>query len=118
LSSVGIGLSINNAKAVLEALFDHASPFQRTPKYGVHTSQDSWKSKKYRGTKTKLTWIEFFLGVYFGGLTLFALATERFIMAPFLLVFHIGYLYTWFLSLFQDRKKKPIKLLVSRPVKA
>jgi cellulose synthase/poly-beta-1,6-N-acetylglucosamine synthase-like glycosyltransferase len=118
ISSVGIGLSINNAKAVLEALLDHETPFQRTPKYGVHTAQDSWKSKKYRGQRTKLAWVELGLGLYFGGLTFFALATQRFVMAPFLVIFHIGYLYTWFLSLFQDRKKKPVKLFAPQPAEA
>jgi hypothetical protein len=33
--SVGIGLSINNSKSVVEALFKKQSPFYRTPKYNV-----------------------------------------------------------------------------------
>jgi hypothetical protein len=35
LMSLGIGLSINNARAVLEALINHQSEFKRTPKHGV-----------------------------------------------------------------------------------
>src|SRR5690606_5222035 len=34
LLALGIGMSINNAKAVLEAIFNHQSGFVRTPKYG------------------------------------------------------------------------------------
>jgi len=33
--AVGVGMSINNAKAVLEALMGHQSEFVRTPKYGI-----------------------------------------------------------------------------------
>src|SRR5207302_1076950 len=35
LLALGIGLSLNNARAVLEALFNHKSDFTRTPKYGI-----------------------------------------------------------------------------------
>ena len=35
LLALGIGLAINNARAVLEALFNHSSEFTRTPKYGI-----------------------------------------------------------------------------------
>ena len=111
LSSVGIGLSINNARAVMEALLDHDTPFQRTPKYGVHNASDSWKTKKYRGRRTSSVWFELILGLYFSALTFFALETKRYFMVPFLLLFQIGFLYTWFLSFFQD-KKKTVKLLL------
>ena len=35
LIALGVGLSINNARAVLEAVFNHPSEFTRTPKYGI-----------------------------------------------------------------------------------
>src|SRR5205807_7191682 len=35
LVALGVGLSLNNARAVLEALFNHKSDFTRTPKYGI-----------------------------------------------------------------------------------
>ena len=47
--AMGIGLSINNAKAVLEALFGVDSEFARTPKYGVEAAGDEWRQKRYRG---------------------------------------------------------------------
>ncbi|MBI1870079.1 MAG: glycosyltransferase [Chlamydiae bacterium] len=117
VSAVGIGLSINNAKAVLEALFSHESPFQRTPKYGAHTSQDSLKTKKYRGKKNKFSWVELILGLYFSLLATISLETHRFAMTPFLMLFQIGYLYTWSLSIFQERQK-PLQLLLSKPIEA
>ena len=48
--AVGIGLSVNNAKAVLEALFGMQSEFTRTPKYRVEGAGDEWKQKRYRGS--------------------------------------------------------------------
>ena len=35
LLALGIGMSVNNGKAVLEALFSNDSEFVRTPKYGI-----------------------------------------------------------------------------------
>src|SRR5438477_3086284 len=35
LMALGIGLTVTNSRAVLEALFGHQSPFARTPKYRV-----------------------------------------------------------------------------------
>jgi hypothetical protein len=37
LLALGIGLSLNNARAVLEAMINHQSDFTRTPKYGNRT---------------------------------------------------------------------------------
>ncbi len=47
LMSIGIGLAVNNTKAVLEALFDKPSDFMRTPKYGIERKSDDWTGKKY-----------------------------------------------------------------------
>ena len=48
LMSVGIGLSINNTRAVFEALFNKQSEFARTPKYRIEGDADEWVGKKYR----------------------------------------------------------------------
>src|SRR5207302_1353038 len=48
LMSIGIGLSINNTRAVFEALFDKQSEFTRTPKYRIEADGDEWVGKKYR----------------------------------------------------------------------
>jgi len=37
--ALGIGLSINNARAVLEAIFNRTSSFYRTPKYGIERAR-------------------------------------------------------------------------------
>ena len=70
--SVGIGLSVNNAKAVLEALFGHESEFTRTPKYAVEKACDEWKQKRYRGAVNFVPFVELALGVYFTYMALYA----------------------------------------------
>jgi len=48
LMSIGIGLSVNNTRAVLEAIFRKQSEFARTPKYGIERDSDEWAGKKYQ----------------------------------------------------------------------
>ena len=48
MMAVSIGLSINNARAVLEGLLGIDSEFVRTPKHGVRDRKDGWVTKKYR----------------------------------------------------------------------
>ena len=47
LIALGVGLSINNARAVLEAVFNHHSEFKRTPKYGIENKSKNWRSCRY-----------------------------------------------------------------------
>jgi len=47
LMAVGIGLSVSNSKAVLEALLGIESSFKRTPKYRIESKKDRWATKKY-----------------------------------------------------------------------
>src|SRR6187431_39437 len=42
LMSVGIGLSVNNTRAVVEALFGKETEFARTPKYHIEADADEW----------------------------------------------------------------------------
>src|SRR5919112_3248782 len=46
LMSIGIGLCVNNTRAVLEAVFNKKSEFARTPKYGIERDSDEWVGKK------------------------------------------------------------------------
>jgi cellulose synthase/poly-beta-1,6-N-acetylglucosamine synthase-like glycosyltransferase len=43
--AVGIGLSVRNAKAVLEAIFGVQSEFVRTPKFKIEGQAGTWKKK-------------------------------------------------------------------------
>ena len=103
--AVGIGLSVNNAKAVLEALFGHESEFTRTPKYRVEKASDEWKQKRYRGAVNFVPFVELALGVYFTYMALYAATNGIFGTLPFILIFQFGFLYTGVLSLSQNLGK-------------
>jgi hypothetical protein len=100
--SVGIGLSVNNAKAVLEALLGVASDFARTPKYRVEGAGDDWRQKRYRGTLSFVPFAELLLGLYFTAMAVYAAGHGIWGTLPFIVLFQVGYLYAAALSLFQD----------------
>lgn len=99
LLSLGIGLSINNVRAVLEALWGSGSEFTRTPKYGIEGDRGHWRDKKYRATKNASAAAEILLTVYFFGAIVFAAVENYWLGIPFLLIFFNGFAYTAILSL-------------------
>jgi hypothetical protein len=102
LMSIGIGLTVNNTRAVLEALFNKQSEFARTPKYRIEGSEDEWIGKKYRQNFTVQPMIELALGLYFTATVFYALANGIYGTLPFLVLFQIGFLYTGLLSIVQQ----------------
>jgi cellulose synthase/poly-beta-1,6-N-acetylglucosamine synthase-like glycosyltransferase len=102
LMSIGIGLSINNTRAVFEALFNKQSEFTRTPKYRIEGDGDEWVSKKYRQSVAVQPLIELMLGLYFTWTVFYALANQIYGTVPFLVLFQIGFLYTGLLSIVQQ----------------
>jgi len=103
LMAVGIGLAVNNTKAVVEALIDHRSEFARTPKYGVQKAgSDEWLSKKYRQTLHLQPMIELALGLYFTWTVVYALANGIYGTLPFLVLFQAGFLYMGVVSIVQQ----------------
>ncbi len=100
--SVGIGLSINNTKAVIEALLGMESEFTRTPKYRVEGASDEWKQKRYKGTLNFVPFAELLLGAYFTAMAVYAISNQIFATLPFILIFQFGFLYAGVMSLFQN----------------
>jgi cellulose synthase/poly-beta-1,6-N-acetylglucosamine synthase-like glycosyltransferase len=102
LMSVGIGLTVNNTRAVFEALFNQQSEFARTPKYRIEGRGDEWIGKKYRQSFVVQPMIEIGLGLYFTATVFYALANGIYGTVPFLVLFQIGFLYTGLLSIIQQ----------------
>jgi cellulose synthase/poly-beta-1,6-N-acetylglucosamine synthase-like glycosyltransferase len=102
LMSVGIGLSINNARAVFEALFNKQGEFTRTPKYRIEANADEWIGKKYRQSVAVQPLIELAFGLYFTWTAFYALANGIYGTLPFLVLFQVGFLYTGLLSVVQQ----------------
>jgi cellulose synthase/poly-beta-1,6-N-acetylglucosamine synthase-like glycosyltransferase len=100
--AVGIGLSMRNAMAVIEAIFGVKSEFVRTPKYRVEAGahgDGAWARKKYRKRAGWMPFAEVVLGLYFAAAVVYALQNENYATVPFLLLFVWGYLYTGVMSL-------------------
>jgi cellulose synthase/poly-beta-1,6-N-acetylglucosamine synthase-like glycosyltransferase len=103
--AVGIGLSVRNAVAVLEAIFGVKSEFVRTPKYRVESAakdHGAWTKKKtYRKGAGWMPFAEVVLGLYFAFAVAYAIQMENYATIPFLILFVWGYLYTGLMSIAQ-----------------
>lgn len=113
LMSLGIGLSVNNSKAVLEALFGLQTDFKRTPKYCIEKNSDNWQHKKYRVSKSAVTLIELAFAVYFAFTIYYAFVNEFYFSVPFLMLFFFGFSYTGLISFVQANRRW---IVVKRPV--
>jgi cellulose synthase/poly-beta-1,6-N-acetylglucosamine synthase-like glycosyltransferase len=107
LMSIGIGLSINNTRAVFEALLNKQSEFARTPKYHIEGASDEWIGKKYHQSVAVQPLIELALGLYFTATVFYALANQIYGTLPFLVLFQVGFLYTGLLSIVQQYAGDP-----------
>jgi cellulose synthase/poly-beta-1,6-N-acetylglucosamine synthase-like glycosyltransferase len=103
LMALGIGLTITNTKAVLEALIGKQSAFARTPKYRVENKKDKVGATKYRRRLGWIPWVELAIGTYFASTVYYAIDNENYFTVPFLLLFVVGYWYTGLMSLLQGR---------------
>ena len=101
LLALGVGLSLNNARAVLEAVFNHKSDFTRTPKYGIERKAQPWRNCRYMPLKSVLPAAEMFFAVYFSYFVWYAIEHRQFLSVPFLLMFQFGFLYVSFCSVIQ-----------------
>ena len=99
LLALGIGMSVSNAWAVMEALVGRDTGFIRTPKYRIQSSSDDWKGKRYRDRSGYLPYLELLLGVYFTVCIGYAAAHQIISSLPFLILFQVGFFYTGILSL-------------------
>ena len=102
LMSIGIGLSVSNTLAVIEALLGIESPFKRTPKYSIQSPASTYANQQKYQSKVGFTPIvEIILGIYFCFTTLYVWSSGNYVVIPFSLIFLAGFFYTGLMSLFQ-----------------
>ncbi len=101
LMAAGIGLSIVNAKAVIEAFCGVKSEFVRTPKYRVETRSAAWVGKKYQKKVGWIPFVELVLAAYFLLTAAYSVSIQNYLTTPFVLLFFSGYAYMGSLSLLQ-----------------
>ncbi len=111
LIALGIGISLNNARAVVGGLRGRKTEFVRTPKR-CQTGSGSPASERslppgYR-IPAGVPWIaaEAALGLYFALACAFAIHEKMYASLPFLALFLFGFLYAPFLSLRQAWERR------------
>jgi cellulose synthase/poly-beta-1,6-N-acetylglucosamine synthase-like glycosyltransferase len=103
MMAVGIGLCVNNARAVLEAIFNHKSEFVRTPKAGVQQRTDPWRGIQYRSFRGLIPYLEIAFGLYYTWFLYDVLDHGLWLTAVFIVFFQVGFFYVGFMSLMQTR---------------
>jgi cellulose synthase/poly-beta-1,6-N-acetylglucosamine synthase-like glycosyltransferase len=93
LLALGVGMSINNGKAVIEALFNRQSGFIRTPKYGIEGKRRGGGGGGYVGRRSLADLLEVVVGFYFTYAVVFAAHNGYWGTIPFLVMFAAGFWY-------------------------
>ncbi len=103
--ALGLGLSVNNAVAVVQALAGRTGEFQRTPKYGVTQGAASHATRpadtRYRLASRWQPLVELAFGAWFTVASVWAFAAGAYEVVPFLAFFLCGFFYAGGTSLVQ-----------------
>jgi len=99
LMSLGIGLGLNQAKAVLEGFFTNDIEFKRTPKLGMDAEGNAASKRAYKVPKSLITFLEAGFGVYYFAALLAAIYLRKWASVPFLWLFFSGFAYMSVMSL-------------------
>jgi hypothetical protein len=104
--SLGIGLAVNNTRAVLGALFGSRGAFVRTPKFRISARGDTWRRKRYRAPVSGWALLEIAFGLYFAWAMVSLAHASRFASIPFFLLYLCGFLYVGVLSVFHASARR------------
>jgi cellulose synthase/poly-beta-1,6-N-acetylglucosamine synthase-like glycosyltransferase len=116
---LGMGLSLNNTRAVGEALIGKKTPFKRTPKYDLHDHQRNENYLDYLLPKSGMVWLEALTGVYAALLLVVALSKGIWGLVFWLTLISGGYIYTTIVSFKQFLEEKRAERIspVGEPVR-
>ncbi len=111
LIAIGIGLSLNNTRAVLEALLNVKSEFKRTPKFAVIDQTTRWQSSTYTLPRESAVWLELSLATYAIALVILAITLGTWWVIFLLTLYAYGYGYVATLAFIQAwEKRKMLRL--------
>ncbi len=110
LIGLGTGLSLNNSRAVLEAVFNIQSDFQRTPKFAVTRQSKTWQNSVYALPREPAVWIELILALYTWGLLVWVLLHGVWWLIPWLSMYAGGYSYIAGLAFVQAWQTRSARL--------
>jgi hypothetical protein len=118
IMALGIGLSVNNARAVVEALVGHQSSFVRTPKHGVQAPGESVARRRYKAAASFQPLVELGLAAYMTYGILFVVEKGIYYSLPFLLLFQLGFGYVGAMSVIEGTREFLQKLRIQTPREA
>jgi cellulose synthase/poly-beta-1,6-N-acetylglucosamine synthase-like glycosyltransferase len=101
LVGLGTGLSVNNTRAVAEAIFGIHSTFKRTPKFAVTDRSTEWQASPYTLPRDPTVWVELILAVFAVGLLGWSVSLGIWWLVFWLLLYVGGYSYIAYLSFVQ-----------------
>jgi cellulose synthase/poly-beta-1,6-N-acetylglucosamine synthase-like glycosyltransferase len=108
--ALGIGLSVNNARAVVEALMGYETAFVRTPKHGVEKKGQSVARKKYKAAATLQPLVELGLAAYMSYGVFYLWQRGLYAAMPFLVLFLIGFGYVGVVSVYEGLRGRVLRL--------
>jgi hypothetical protein len=100
--SIGIGLAVNNARAVLEALAGKQSEFARTPEVPHRAGDRRVDRQEVPAGGLRAAAHRAVARLYFTFTVFYALSNGIYGTLPFLMLFQTGFLYTGLLSIVQQ----------------
>ena len=104
LMALGVGVSMNNARAAFEGFFGKSSEFVRTPKFGMAGGPDSsWKKMAYKNrldAKRIQAWCELLMAVYLAGCVGYTVYEKMWLGLFFMCLFTVGYAYVAMLTFY------------------
>ena len=103
LMAMGIGLSLNNGRAALEALFGHKTDFIRTPKFLLEGRKGTWKRKLYRPGRSYQGIVELLIASYFTYGWFYFITQNIYYSGPFFMLFMVGFYYISLTSLYGQK---------------
>jgi len=109
--ALGIGLSVNNARAVVEALMGYETGFVRTPKAGAAGALATVKRRtSYRALATFQPLVELALAAYMTYGVAYLIERKVYYSVPFLVLFQIGFGYVASVSIYEGLRGRVIRL--------
>jgi len=122
LMALGVGVSVSNSKAILEALLGKQSEFVRTPKYGERKRVSRFAlvpSGDKRRKRNLLPYVEFCFGIYMVLCVACSVVNLRAAMStPFLVIFAFGFFYVSVMSFQTERIRRGSEAPARTPAEA
>ncbi|HEX9050974.1 MAG TPA: cellulose synthase family protein [Anaeromyxobacter sp.] len=107
--ALGIGLAVNQARAVVEALMGYETGFTRTPKHGVKRAGESVAKKHYKAAVTFQPVVELALAAYMTYGVVYLIEREVYYSLPFLVLFQVGFGYVGLASVYEGLRGRVLR---------